>query len=202
MKHSLSQTYSSKFMPLTVHAVDDLIFTLHYFTACMQCNFCHDSCCAYGADVDILNAERIRSAEKDLRRYVTVPAENWFSSEIIHDDEFLGSSYTRTSVIDGACVFLNRTGRGCLLHRYCMENGRDYHELKPIVCSLFPITFSDGVLLPSLELEDGSLICSKTGLSAYEGNRNELAYYFGEHFTEELDTLERRILNEEDGKSK
>lgn len=195
MNRPLSQTYSSDQIPLRVHAVDDRIFTLHYYTACMQCNFCHDSCCTYGADIDILNVERIRSVETDLRRYVTAPAENWFSLENHHDEEFPGSSYTRTSVIDGACVFLDRKGRGCLLHRYCTETGRDYHELKPIVCSLFPITFDHGVLLPSLELEDGSLICSKTGPSAYQGNRNELAYYFGQRLVTELDTLERTVLN-------
>ena len=57
-----------------------------------------------------------------------------------------------------------------------------------MVSTLFPVTFGDGALLCSDELTDGSLICAGDGPTAYEMARTELAWYFGEELTRELDT--------------
>jgi hypothetical protein len=65
----------------------------------------------------------------------------------------------------------------------------DYHELKPMVCSLFPLTFGEGLLQASDEAGDSSLICIGTGPTLYEGARAELRYYFGDDLVGELDEL-------------
>ena len=33
-----------------------------------------------------------------------------------------------------------------MIHRFCLEEGLDYHTLKPMVSILFPLTFEHGVL--------------------------------------------------------
>ena len=76
-----------------------------------------------------------------------------------------------------------------MLHSYALATGRDYHALKPMVSTLFPVTFAGGALVVSDELENGSLICSGDGPTAYEAAREELAYYFGESLAIELDSL-------------
>ena len=80
-----------------------------------------------------------------------------------------------------------------MLHAYAIATGRDYHALKPMVSTLFPVTFGGGALVVSDELEDGSLVCSATGPTAYEAARTELAYYFGESLVSELDALAASI---------
>ena len=76
-----------------------------------------------------------------------------------------GGGSVRTRVVDGACIFRDRRGRGCLVHAYCLERDLDYHTLKPLVDCLFPLTFSEGVLYPAIEVDDGSLICLDTDLA-------------------------------------
>ena len=58
-----------------------------------------------------------------------------------------------------------------------------------MVSTLVPLTFSEGLLCVSGELEDGTLVCGNTGPSAYEAVRPELAYYFGEELVRELDEI-------------
>jgi len=188
---SLSRDYPSRFGAPVISRVDRAIFRLRYFTHCMQCGFCADACCFHGVDVDVANAERILAHAPALERHVGRPAREWFTGQVERDAEFPGGAYTRTQVRDGACVFLSRRGgdRGCQLHSYALRAGLDYHDLKPIVSALFPITFGGGVLHAADEVEDGSLVCAGAGPTLYEGLRDELRYYFGLNFVEELDRL-------------
>ena len=62
-----------------------------------------------------------------LGAYVGLPAERWFQPGTTKDRDYPGGGYTRTRVVDGSCVFLNRRGRGCLIHKYCLEKCLDYH---------------------------------------------------------------------------
>ncbi len=104
--------------------------------------------------------------------------------------EFPGGGYTRTAVKDGSCVFLDRKGRGCLLHTYAAAHGLDHRQFKPLVCALFPITFEDRLLHPSEEVKDASLVCVGPGPTLYKAVRDDLAYYFGTDFVVELDQHE------------
>jgi hypothetical protein len=72
----------------------------------------------------------------------------------------------------------------------------DYHEIKPFVCILFPLSFEVGVLSLAPELDDDSLICSGSGASAYRSIRSELEHYFGPEFIEEIDAIEKKVLQE------
>ena len=185
----LSAAYACKIGGPVLKAVDRRIFALRYYMDCMGCNFCHDICCEFGVDVDEDNVARLLAAPEAFKQKVGYPQSEWFTSEVIADKEFPSGHHRRTAVHDGLCVFRDRKGRGCLIHSWSLNNGRDYHDLKPMVSVLFPLTFEYGVLMPSNEILDGSLICVDKGPTCYEGVRSELFYYFGEALVHELDAL-------------
>ena len=123
------------------------IFTLRYFQPCLGCGFCQDACCDWGVDVDLENVARLKALPQDFKILVGVPEGQWFTTAITHDPEFPGGSHVRTAIVHGACVFRNREGRGCLIHAYALEKGLDYHTFKPLVSTLFPVSFERGVLV-------------------------------------------------------
>lgn len=172
-----------------LRAVDPQIFTLRYFTHCMDCGFCRDACCEHGVDIDTGNAARLRALPQEFHDRIAVSQERWFTEEVVKDAEFPGGEHVRTAIQGGTCVFRNEAARGCAIHGYCLEQGLDYHLLKPMVSVLFPVTFEQGVLTASGEAADGSLVCSGTGPSLYDGARDELRYYFGPGLIAELDEL-------------
>jgi Fe-S-cluster containining protein len=189
----LSRPFASiEGVPVVSH-VDPEIFVRTYFMHCMKCDFCHDSCCGHGADIDATNIRRLKAHAEELEAHVGVPRHQWFEKGYSLDADFPGGRYTRTRTQKNRCVFLNREGRGCLIHRYCMEHNVDFHELKPLVCSLFPLSFHEGVLCPSAEIMDESLQCLGPGPTLYRGARADVRYYFGAELVAELDELESRV---------
>jgi hypothetical protein len=189
MIHDLSHPYVSIFGAPTLARVDDAIFVRQYFTRCLSCTFCADACCQHGVDVDEPTMLRILGRADAIERVIGVPRAEWFSKEQILDAEHPGGKHTRTRVREGYCVFHVRGTRGCALHAHALEVGIDYHHLKPMVSALFPLTFDDGLLHASTEIEDGTLVCGGQGPTLYRGVRAELAYYFGEGLVCELDAI-------------
>jgi len=185
----LSRPYVARDGAPVIDRVDADVFTHRYFGACLACGFCGDACCDYGVDADAAVVTRIMAQADAIEARVGVARDGWFTGSLAPDADLPGGAGTRTQVADGGCVFRSRTSRGCLLHAYAMETGQDYHLLKPMVSTLFPLTFTEGLLCLSGELEDGSLICGGTGPSAYEAVRPELEYYFGTDLVVELDAL-------------
>jgi Fe-S-cluster containining protein len=190
MIHPLKHPYASREGVPVIDRVHTAIFHKTFFSDCPRCTFCHDACCSFGTDVDTTNLARIMAHAPALEALVGIPAKDWFAGPSRPDPDFPGGEFTRTRVAGGACVFLNRKGRGCLLHLYCQDRGIDVHDLKPLVCSLFPITFDQGLLHPSAEIMDNSLICGSQGLTLYRAIRKDLGYYFGPELLAELDELE------------
>src|SRR5262249_39257892 len=91
---------------------------------------------------------------------------------------------------DGRCIFLSSAGRGCGLHAFALAKGLDYHDFKPVLLTLFPLSFDDGVLHVMDEVDDGTLVCLGEGPPLSRGARTEIEYYFGPSFVEELDDIE------------
>ena len=172
-----------------VRWVDARIFRHRYFGHCLQCSFCGDACCNHGVDVALVERDRILAHAPALEPVVGLPSSSWFISATTSDADFPGGSATRTAVVDGRCVFRQRNARGCALHAFAISEGLDYHDVKPMVSALFPVTFGEGALLCSDELADSSLVCAGEGPTAYEMARAELAYYFGDDLVAELDAI-------------
>jgi hypothetical protein len=141
----------------------------------------------------MLHYRAILEHAESLEARLRIPRDRWFTGEYEEDADVPGGGTMRTRVEHGACVFLNRSGRGCLLHAYCVEQGIDYRELKSMVDCLFPLTFYDGVLCPADEVDDESLVCLDQGPSLYRGLRDDVRYYWGDSFVEELDRIENRV---------
>lgn len=186
----LPRDFASRYGVPVLRSVDPAIFQRRYFTHCLDCGFCHDWCCQFGVDVDRYHVDRILAHADALEAYLGIPRDQWFSGEVERDADVPGGETWRTRVVDGACVFLNRQGRGCRLHAFCMEQGIEHRELKSIVDVLFPLTFEDGALCPAAEAGDGELVCMGSGPTLYRGVRSEIAYFFGNELVGELDRLE------------
>ncbi len=186
----LPRSFPSRYGKPVIRRVDAAMFDRTYFTYCLDCRFCHDWCCQYGVDVDRYHYDRILEHADHLEAFAGIPRGRWFTDEYEDDPDVPGGGSMRTRVEGGACVFLNRADRGCLLHAYCRETGVDYHELKSMVDCLFPLTFGGGVLCLADEVDDGSLVCVGAGPTVFRGLRSELDYYFGAEFVAVLDRFE------------
>lgn len=201
----LSRPYTCRYGAPTVDRVDPRIFTLTYFGACMDCTFCHDACCQYGADTELPRVAAIDEHRAALEAYLGVPRADWFREDpddfgILDEPEYPGGKYTRTQVVEipggrsdhneEACVFLDPAGRGCRLHRFAVERGIQVHDIKPMVCLLFPVSFAGGALAPAYEFDlDGELVCEGRGVPLYASARADVEYYFGAELVAELDAL-------------
>jgi Fe-S-cluster containining protein len=192
----LSRPYAARSGVPVIDRVDPNIFLDTFFSACMDCTFCHDSCCQFGASIEGPLVEKLRGMADELEPYVGVPRADWFRDEMYEDDEYPGGLYTRTGVRGGKCVFLNRNGRGCLLHRYALEKGLDVHDVKPLACNLFPVLWDQGAFVTPEEIADRTLVCLGDGPTLYRSARGDLLYYFGPELVAELDGLEARVLAE------
>jgi Fe-S-cluster containining protein len=163
---------------------------MSYFGECMACDFCHDACCFHGADVTAVDLANIATHADALERHVGRPREEWFTGIRDSAPDWPGGYATRTRTADGACVFLNRAGRGCRIHEFALRNNIDVHEIKPMVCLLWPVTWEDGTLYPSNEVLKNDLICVGPGQTCYRSARTDLGYYYGPELLTELDALE------------
>lgn len=189
-----SRPYPCRYGSPVLSSVDPLIFTIRYFTYCMQCTFCNDHCCSYGVSASVLDIERILARADALEAYVGVQQDGWFEQEWEEEPDYPGGFSRRTVVTERGCIFLNPRGRGCMLHAYALEHGMDYHELKPIICAVFPCAVAEGGVLCTMdEIEEHSVICTGSGPTVYEGTRSELAYYWGEALVGELDAIQRSL---------
>jgi len=157
----------------------------------MNCRECQDWCCSWGVDVDGANAEQIMDTIRGNQDYFPFVEPEALFGDGIQDGEFPSGEYRRTTTVAGKCVF-SASGRGCILHSFCLAHNRDYHDLKPMVSILFPLTFDKGLLHASTEVSDGSLVCLCSRVTIYRGIREELAYYFGAEFVKELDVIESK----------
>jgi hypothetical protein len=189
----LSRPYPSRYGVPVISAADPAIFRLTYFTHCLACTYCHDQCCEDGVDVDLRTAKRIERDAARIEAFTGIPRTRWFQRRAEWDEQLPGGGSRRTRIRNGACVFLNRKGRGCLLHSYALARGLDYHDYKSIVDCLFPITFADGTLVPADEIADDWLVCRGTGPSLFRGVKGELEYYFGAALVAELAEWEGRV---------
>jgi Fe-S-cluster containining protein len=188
----LSRPHAARSGLPVVDRVDTRIYGERYFAACMECDFCYDSCCCNTAEVEAPVVEQILAHAAGLEA-AGVPPGRWFEEGFQECDDHPGGRFTVTRVMDGACVFLNRRGRGCLLHRYALEQGLDVRTIKPLACTAFPVWFSDGLLHPQPMIDDRSLVCLALGPTLYRSARGDLAYYFGADLVAELDALEIRV---------
>ena len=98
----------------------------------------NQGCCSIGAHLDGEDESRMISAlaatlEPDRFQHHVAASAGIFADE----------SRLATRVVDGACIFLNRTGysggAGCALHLAALDAGESPTEWKPSVCWQLPV---------------------------------------------------------------
>ena len=187
----LDKKYYHLYNEMAISQIDTRIFTIKYNGFCMSCNLCTDNCCKYGTKVDNISFKNIMKNAKLLESVMKIPQKDWFANEFIADEHYPGSKYVRTNLNEQSCVFFNKKKENCYIHELCFNLQIDYHELKPVVCCLFPLEFSHETLKPAIEFEDDDVRCIGGTLSLYDGVKDEVAYYFGTELVEELNSLSK-----------
>lgn len=175
------------FTDLSIKDVDQNLFSQKYLGNCLGCSSCYDVCCSYGCQADLFEVDRIISYANQLEAELGIPASRWFEDEITVDIDYPSGKFRRTRVYNNKCVFYKDGYRGCTLHRFSIEKGMDIHQLKPMVCCLFPVTWEKERLLVSDFLNE--LPCHGRGISVFEAQEGELRTYLGDFF---VNGLERR----------
>jgi len=172
---------------IRITEVDKYVFIRKYFANCLDCHFCSDACCSHGCQVDCAEMYTILAYEKKLEPMVGIPSCRWFNAELERNSDSPSGECTRTKVYANKCVFYNHKSRGCTLHIFAAKEGIDHHLLKPMVCSLFPVSWENGRLYVSTYLDE--LPCVDHGISVFEAQKGELRYYFGDGFVRSLEVL-------------
>ncbi|MGH9058049.1 MAG: hypothetical protein ACRDZY_00810 [Acidimicrobiales bacterium] len=106
-----------------------------------------EGCCSYGAhftsDEDV---DRVKAAAK------TLTADEWQHAGVARRGGIVRTQRDGTRItrlVDGACIFLNRTGfptgPGCALHQVALRRDQLPLELKPDVCWQLPLRREDEV---------------------------------------------------------
>jgi hypothetical protein len=96
-------------------------------------------CCSIGADLDSDDEARLigaLAATLDCSRFE-------YHATAAEGGVFGDDTRSSTRVVDGACIFLNRTGfdggAGCALHLAALDSGESPIDFKPSVCWQLPI---------------------------------------------------------------
>ena len=173
---------------LKITSVDENVLVDHYHSRCMECPSCDDNCCHYGCPVDVSEMNRILTYRDELEQRTSLPASEWFTTETEPRNGFPSGEIVRTRVIDNRCVFLGKISRGCHLHALALEKGLDPHDIKPLICFLFPLTWDNSCLYVSEFLNE--LPCRNTGELILEAQIPELRMYLGDEFVSEIKQLQ------------
>jgi hypothetical protein len=131
-------------------------------------------CCSYGAHADDDRDRRhVEKVAKQLR------PDEWQFHDIGHARGVWAKvgKEPRTRLVDGACIFLNRTdfaaGPGCALHVLAIRQGVHFSETKPTVCWQLPLR-----AIPRDE-EDGSetTVLTEFGRDGWGEGGDEFAWW-------------------------
>ena len=197
------------------HKVDRNIFVRRVVADCMShgCTMVADegaplphprplleACCQYGADTDLTERDAILGHAAQLRSLLTpaAAAAPWFTTEVQEDPDYPSGRHVRTATFtraDGVtgCVFLAHDRRGCAIHRAALEGGWDFHQVKPHICRLFPMSYEEDAIVISDDYEDYDCADAAGAPTLYRVARDTLAAVFGEPLVAALDRVEATV---------
>jgi hypothetical protein len=163
----------------------------------------NDACCQHGADVLIPEKAAILRRAAEIASVLEADWRDpraWFDERAPElDPDAPEGIVLRTATVDpsdesSGCVFLEHTGaRGCGLHRAALVHGFDPAEIKPVVCRLYPLSYSERRLGLSPDFDRYSC-ANDEGPTVYRLMREEVGAAFGAGLVEELDRVESEIV--------
>jgi Fe-S-cluster containining protein len=154
-----------------------------------------DACCQYGCDVDLREREAILGKADQIRSLMRAEVKDarWFEPDEEIDPDYPSGAVVRTEVHDGGCIFLAHDQRGCAIHRASIEQGWDFHGVKPAICRLFPISYEEDMIVIADEAPEYS--CAHVeGPTLYRITRDAIAAIFGPELVTALDAAEAQVL--------
>ena len=185
--------------------VDPAIFTQKLTVDCMthDCKMVDrephlgklDACCQYGCDVDLAERDAILAKADVIRPLLDDAVKNvpWFGTEVEYDKDYPSGAVVRTEVHNDGCLFLSHEKRGCAIHRASLEQGWDFHGVKPAICRLFPLSYEEDAIVIADEFPEYS--CAHVdGPSLYRISRDAIAAIFGADLVVALDAVETQVL--------
>jgi len=154
-----------------------------------------EACCQYGADVDVAERDNILAHADQLRALLTPAAQvaPWFTTEVQIDPDYPSGQHVRTATFEGGCVFLSHDKRGCAIHRSALEEGWDFHQVKPHICRLFPTSYEEDAIVISDDYVDYDCADAPGAPSLYRVARDTLAAVFGAELVAALDRVEAEV---------
>ncbi len=154
-----------------------------------------EACCQYGADVDLTERDAILQHADQLRALLTpaAAAAPWFTTEVQDDPDYPSGQHVRTATFGGGCVFLSHDARGCAIHRAALEGGWDFHQVKPHICRLFPLSYEDDAFVLSDDFVDYDCADHPGAPSVYRVARETVAAVFGPDLVAALDAAEAAV---------
>jgi len=187
------------------HAAEVAVFTRRVVADCMTHNCAMqathteklDACCQYGCDVDLFERDAILARAETIKPVLAAEVRElpWFDeSEPEHDPDVPSGTVVRTAVHGGGCLFLSHDKRGCAIHRASLEQGWDFHGVKPSICRLFPLSYGEGMIVVSDDYVDYSCAYQDDAPTLYQVARDALAALFGAELVRAMDAAEARVL--------
>lgn len=186
----LKRSYRSLLGNPVINNVDSDIFTTPAIPMPTDGGKCET--CNYGVDIDIKNMRALMPHTEALKKLLGIPKNKpHFYIKLINDLTAPGGKTSRVTIHDGQCTFAARDGNGpkCGVERYALTNEFSVLQLKPQVCTMYPVTYAVG------EWEGNCLVVSddtpaKFGTqSVYQAARENLRQLFGNDLLKELDAL-------------
>ena len=158
-----------------------------------------DACCQYGCDVDLFERDAILARAESIRPVLRADAQvlPWFDeSEPELDPDTPSGTVVRTAVLGDGCLFLAHDRRGCAIHRASLEQGWDFHGVKPSICRLFPLSYGEGMIQVSDDYPDYSCAYDASSPTLYRVARDALGALFGAELVRAMDAAEARLTAE------
>ncbi len=151
-----------------------------------------EACCQYGADVDLQERDAILAHKDQLYALLSPAAREapWFTTTIQEDPDYPSGRHVRTATFEGGCVFLSHDRRGCAIHRAALEGGWDFHQVKPHICRLFPLSYEGDAFVLSDDFVDYDCADRVGAPSVYRVARDTIAAVFGADLVAALDEAE------------
>lgn len=147
---------------------------------------CSSTCCEGGVFVDVHERDVIMAHRDLISRHMdhtqTTESSRWFEAEVVDHPDFPSGKAVGTEVINDKCAFLDAGGR-CCLQKAAIAEGMHKWAIKPLVCILYPIDISDGIVGFDKMLQDEESCCTigtSFDVPLFEACREELVHIVGE----------------------
>ena len=130
----LSRSFPSRYGAPVIDRFDPRIFQLTFFAKCMSCDFCHDSCCQFGVDIEMPRVAALDKHRDELEAYLGVPRSEWFRDD---PDDFGIETEPTTLALEADLDDHISTTKGCYTGQEIVARIHTYGQTNRKLCLLW-----------------------------------------------------------------